>query len=375
MSNKSVLIISIFFFVCSFQQMQAGKKTQKNFVPGTAWLDTNGKPINAHGGGVIFHKGVYYWYGEHKIEGKSEKTFADGGIHCYSSTDLINWTDGGIVLSVDSANKNSDLAYGCILERAKVVYSEESKKFIAYFKLYLKGNGYGTSNVGVAVADKPYGPFTYSHRFLGGGSLNGSGDFCMFKDVDGSIYHLTVRKPDKAFVIGKLQPDYLYAVPNSYQVPNGISPHTEAPSFIFRNGKYYLLGSGSSGWSPNAARSFIADSINGPYIELVNPTFGVNPHNGLGPEKTFGGQISCIIPVQGKKDAYIAMFDVWQPDNPITGGYIWLPITFNSKNQPEILWRDSWNFSFFDKKGKKVGKKHRLQSHLWIKSPAKLFDF
>lgn len=327
-------------------------KSQKNVVPGLECLDTNGKPINAHGGGVIYQKGVYYWYGEHKIEGKSEKTFADGGIHCYSSTDLINWTDRGIVLSVDYNDENSDIAYGCILERPKVVYNEQSKKFIAYFKLYLKGVGYVTSHVGVAFADKPYGPFTYSHKFLGGGSSNGSGDFSMFKDSDGTVYHLTVRKPDKAFVIGKLQADYLYALANSYQFAKGITHHTEAPSVIFRNGKCYLLGSGSTGWSPNAARSFVADSLQGQFADLGNPTFGINPHNGLGPEKTFGGQISCIFPVEGKKDAYIAMFDTWMPENPIKGGYIWLPVTFRN-NRPEIHWIDKWNLSFFDKKSKK----------------------
>jgi hypothetical protein len=33
------------------------------------WSDN--KPINAHGGGVLFHEGVYYWYGE----AKSGKTY------------------------------------------------------------------------------------------------------------------------------------------------------------------------------------------------------------------------------------------------------------------------------------------------------------
>ena len=352
MRKNLVLIISIFFLVGCFQQTQAGSKSQKNFVPGTEWHDTNGKPINAHGGGVIFHKGVYYWYGEHKIEGKLEKNFADGGIHCYSSTDLTNWTDRGIVLSVDYKDENSDIAYGCILERPKVVYNEQSKKFIAYFKLYLKGVGYVTSHIGVALADKPYGPFKYSHKFLGGGSRNGSGDFCMFKDIEGTVYHLTVRKPDKNFVIGKLQSDYLYAEPNSYQVAKGITHHTEAPALIFRNGKYYLIGSGSTGWTPNAARSFVADSLQGQFTDLGNPTFGINPHNGLGSEKTFGGQISSIFPVQGKKDAYIAMFDTWMPENPIKGGYIWLPVSFRN-NQPEIRWKDKWDLSFFDENVKK----------------------
>lgn len=351
MSKTIVIIINIFFLVCCFQQTDAGEKTQKTFHPGLEWLDTNGKPINAHGGGVVFYKGVYYWYGEHKIEGKSENEFADGGIHCYSSRDLINWKDEGVVLSVDYQDDKSDIAYGCILERVKVVYNEKTKKFIAYFKLYLKGVGYEISNVGVAIADRPNGPFTYSHKFLGGGSVKGSGDFCMFKDHDGSLYHFTVRKPDKTFVIGKLQDDYLYTIPNSYKVPKGVEAHTEAPAVLFRNGKYFLLGSGSTGWKPNPARSFVADSINGIYQNIGNPTKGINPITGLGPEKSFGGQISFIIKVEGKKDAYIAMYDVWEPEMPIKGKYIWLPLIFKN-GVPVIEWRDSWDLSFFDSKSK-----------------------
>jgi alpha-galactosidase len=40
-----------------------------SFRPGELWPDDNGVHINAHGGGVLYHGGTYYWYGEHKIEG------------------------------------------------------------------------------------------------------------------------------------------------------------------------------------------------------------------------------------------------------------------------------------------------------------------
>ena len=47
-------------------------KTQTDlasFRPGEVWLDTANQPINAHGGGVVHHDGVYYWFGVHKIGG------------------------------------------------------------------------------------------------------------------------------------------------------------------------------------------------------------------------------------------------------------------------------------------------------------------
>ncbi|TAD86007.1 MAG: glycosyl hydrolase family protein [Bacteroidetes bacterium] len=336
----------VFGLLCAVASTYAQERV--HFSPAQAWTDNNGTPINAHGGGVLFHKGKYYWYGEHKIAGKSEEQFADGGIHCYSSADLMNWKDEGVVLSVDYKDTTNDLAYGCILERPKVVYNKKNRQFVAYFKLYLRGVGYETSNVGVAVASKPNGPFIYHHKFYGGGSPKGSGDFSIFKDDDGSLYHLTVRKPDKAFVIGKLDSDYYYPV-GDYQVAKGIQSHTEAPAVIKRKGLYHLLGSGSTGWKPNIARYYTAKNILGQWTNHGNPCLGYNAVDSLGVEKTFGGQSSYIIPVQGIKDAFIAMFDIWKPESPIKGRYIWLPIDFSS-GKMSIVWSDIWNLKAFSEK-------------------------
>ncbi|HWV45348.1 MAG TPA: hypothetical protein VN039_04845, partial [Nitrospira sp.] len=45
----------------------AGSKRRYSFIqPGAEWLDTNGKPIQAHGGSLIAVGDSYYWYGENK---------------------------------------------------------------------------------------------------------------------------------------------------------------------------------------------------------------------------------------------------------------------------------------------------------------------
>ena len=33
---------------------------------GYIWQDIDGNDIQAHGGCIINHNGIYYWYGEHK---------------------------------------------------------------------------------------------------------------------------------------------------------------------------------------------------------------------------------------------------------------------------------------------------------------------
>ena len=348
-----LLFILIFVLRIScpgISQTQQSDLKQTVIRPAQIWKDTNGAPINAHGGGILYHKGVYYWYGTHKIEGLSEKTFADGGIHCYASNDLLNWTDKGLVLPLVYDDDGHDLAYQCNFDRPKVVYNAKTKKFVAFFKLYLKGKGVTTGYVGVALSDSPSGPFTYSHKFLGANSPNGTGDFAIFQEENGDLYHLAVRKPDKAFVVGKMNDDYLLPE-GKYVVCEGIKEKTEGPAIIKRNGVYHLLASGSTGWNPNPARYFTSKSLTGPWISQGNPCQGVNPDNGFGQEKTYGGQSTFLLPVVGRKDVYIAMFDINKPENPYDSRYIWLPVEWKEEKM-SITWLDSWNFGDSGQKGK-----------------------
>ena len=56
---------------------------QDEIRPGALWYDTSGHVINAHGCGVLFDRGVYWWYGEHKVYGRAGNK-AHVGVHVYS---------------------------------------------------------------------------------------------------------------------------------------------------------------------------------------------------------------------------------------------------------------------------------------------------
>jgi hypothetical protein len=168
----------------------------------------------------------------------------------------------------------------------------------------------------------------------------------MFKDDDGALYHLAVRKPDKGFVVGRMRDDYLLPE-GRYQEAEGITRATEAPAIFRRQGRYWMLASGSTGWKPNAARTFSAASLFGPWTAHGNPCEGTNPHNGLGAEVTFGGQSASIVTVAGLDDAHIAFFDVNKPEHPYESRYLWLPITVEEHGLG-IAWRDEWSLDVFD---------------------------
>lgn len=111
----------------------------------------------------------------------------------------------------------------------------------------------------------------------------------------------------------------------------------EAPAIFKKDGIYYFMGSGCTGWAPNAARSASAPSIWGPWTELGNPC------EGEGSQLTFNSQSTFILPVACKANTFIYMGDRWNPKNAIDGRYVWLPIEFDG-DRFKIHWRDSWRF-------------------------------
>lgn len=61
----------VFYWAVSLLLMVGCQTSQKKnmvvseIVSGEIWNDTDGNPINAHGGGILYHEGTYYWYGEY----------------------------------------------------------------------------------------------------------------------------------------------------------------------------------------------------------------------------------------------------------------------------------------------------------------------
>ncbi|MBK0383078.1 family 43 glycosylhydrolase [Pedobacter sp. SD-b] len=348
----ALFIIVLTFTRCSKKKIEIPTlppvtgSSQTDIYPYKEWEDTDGKPINAHSAGVYFENGFYYWLGESKLNFNENTSFADGGVAVYKSKDLINWQNMGLVLSVDYNNSQSDISYGCRIQRPKVVYNASTKKYVMIFKLFLKGGGVELGYNGVATADKITGPFTYVSKFIAASPVNGSGDFALYQAPNGDLYHFTVRKSDRVFVKAKMSDDYLS--PATAYVPcPGIASNTEGPAIFYKDGIYHLLASGSSGWDPNPARYYTSNSIDGPWTNGGNPCVGTNPLSGFGPEKTFGGQPTFILKVEGADNQYIALCDVWRPTTPTKSTYIWLP--FRVKNNKFILtWLDKWNLTWFN---------------------------
>lgn len=367
------LVIS--FFV--FELIGCQSAPEGIFKPGEIWHDDNGVHINAHGGGFLYQNGVYYWFGEHKTEGRGGNR-ANVGVHVYSSKDLYNWKDEGIALAVHE-DTTSLLTKGCVIERPKVIYNEKTEKYVMWFHHELKGMGYKAALTGVAVSDEVTGPYTYlrsvnpnagrwpmnypdslkndttteasfekkwtdawklavkNGMFLRRDFEKGqmARDMTLFVDTDGTAYHFHASEENQTLHVSELTDDYLDFTGRYTRVLPGDS--NEAPAVFKRGDKYYMIASGCTGWDPNPARSAVADHPFGPWEPLGNPCQGTEEQVNT----TFHSQSTYVLPVAGKEDVFIYMGDRWRPENAIDGRYVWLPIVFE-EGKPVLEWQEEW---------------------------------
>lgn len=305
---------------------------------GGIWYDTNGHPINAHGGSIVWVDGRYWWYGEHKVYGKAGNK-AHVGFHAYSSDDLVNWDDEGVAFAV-SEDILAETTDGSVLELPKVIYRPEVDQLIMLFHLEQRGHGYRDALTCIARANHPRDPFLLMHKTRPNGHF--SRDMNVFTDDDGKHYHLYASTwNNRTMYIDELTKDCKDYTGVSYKVLVG--EMTEAPMLLKRNGWYLLVGSGCTGWRPNTARLYRARHLAGPWERLGNPCKGgVNPYNGMGPEKTWGGQSCWFIPLHDRPGEFVALFDIWNPENAIDGRYMMFPVTFTGDGELEIRWQDEF---------------------------------
>ena len=329
---------------------------------GGTWLASDGQHINCHGGAILKDAdGTYYWYGEHR-GGRAPQE----GVACYSSKDLKNWDNRGIVMKV-SEEPGAIIERGSTIERPKVIYNPKTGKYVMWFHHELKGKGYAAAHSALAVADNPLGPFTpvkssrinpgilpmnldtslrpdtaalgmewwtpewykeidkglFVYRDLPEGQM--ARDMTLYVDDDGKAYHIYSSEDNLTLHIAELNDDFTDHTGKYIRIfPGG---HNEAPTLFKKDGKYWMITSGCTGWAPNAARMMWADSLMGDWHLMPNPCVGPEA------DKTFGGQGTSIMKMG---DDWVFMADMWKPKNLPDSRHLWLPIT-KSEDTPTSL--------------------------------------
>lgn len=321
------------------------------FRPGEVWLDTEGQPIQAHGGGILVRSNLYFWYGEDRTPGNR------GAVACYSSTNLYDWKREGVVLSREALPQIDGAA--TFVERPKVIFNPRTKKFVMW--MHLEQRGYHFARAGIATCDSPTGSFTFlkairpitndfgfssedrNHQKLFGGTVR---DMNLFVDDDGKAYVFYASEDNWTMYVVRLDDEFTGpetpALENKTWARIFVRQMREAPAPFKHKGQYYLITSGCTGWRPNEAAYAVAVNILGPWEVKGDPCAGPLA------KTTFDSQSTFVLPVSGKSGNFIFMADRWNPRQLSDSRYVWLQFTMKSDGSFTIEWRERWDFSVAD---------------------------
>ncbi len=216
----------------------------------------------------------------------------------FSSADMVNWTDHGSPIALESFSWARDRAWAsqCI---------ERNGKFYWYICVQTIENNMA---VGVAVADKPEGPFkdALGKPLITNGSWSNI-DPTVFIDDDGqaylywgngSLYYAKLNKdmvsysgeivtvPQSVESFGGIRrPRNPNTSPSAQEGPPNKDTYVEGPWFYKRNGKYYQMFAGMTKGTECLSYS-ISDNATGPWkyqgkIMTDQPTNSFTNHGGI----------------------------------------------------------------------------------------------
>ena len=347
--------------------------------PGKVWYDTEGKRIQAHGGSILYAGGTFYWYGENKegITGTAMGSRCKAwhhGVRCYSSEDLYNWKDEGLIVP-ESDDENNPFHPENIMDRPHILFNERTGKFVLWAKTTQKGCGFGTAKFSICLGDS-----LHSLKFVGMTETapHYGGDFDLFKIGDKA--YAVFEHPHSEMILRELNEDYTaFAETWSSHIPLESPPFVrEAPAYFERGGRRFILTSGTTGYYPNPTIAYDITDLHGEWKDL-----GKTCRNDIG-RNSFHCQFSSVFKHPHVPDLYIAIGDRWLTDltedlpdmeevffdkysprgkkefdwrkvstfsdeNTSEANYVWLPISFDENGDPYIEWRRVWKIEEFMK--------------------------
>ncbi|MCG3127462.1 MAG: Arabinoxylan arabinofuranohydrolase [Phycisphaerae bacterium] len=206
--------------------------------------------------------GGRYWIFPTTSARYDEQTYFDA----FSSPDLVHWTCHPKILEKVSVSWARRAMWAPAL-------AHHNGRYFLFFAANDIQSDSEPGGIGVAVADRPEGPFSdYLGKPLIAAFHNGAQpiDQCFFRDRDGRCY--LIYGGWRHCNLTQLNADFTGFVP----LPDGstfkeVTPegYVEGPFMFVRNGRYYFMWS-EGGWTgPDYSVAYAtADSVHGPFTRL-----------------------------------------------------------------------------------------------------------
>lgn len=208
---------------------------------------------------AIILDGRYWVFPTYSVN-YNEQVFMDA----FSSPDLVNWTKHERIIDT------TEVTWIKYAMWAPAVVKKDNKYYLFFAGNDIKNND-AVGGIGVAVADKPEGPYKdLLGKPLIGQIVNGAQpiDQYVFLDKDGT-YYMYYGGWGKCNMV-KLKDDFTGIVPfDDGELYKDVTPegYTEGPFMFIRNGKYYFMWSEGTWGGPGYCASYaIADSPFGPFV-------------------------------------------------------------------------------------------------------------
>lgn len=215
---------------------------------------------------------IDYFDGKYWIYPTTDGFSGWGGsvFHAWSSEDLEDWTDEGIILDVKEKNPgNNDKGVAIAASPWSdgnawaPSIEEKNGKYYFYYCGNINGSYTGTCGsgkaIGVAVADNPAGPFVANElpivypKMMSDANIGWSGqviDPSIFTDDDGTSY-LFFGNGGNGTAMVELNDDMMTVKRDTLKRVNGMRDFRESVVVIKRNGLYHFTWSCDDTGSPN----------------------------------------------------------------------------------------------------------------------------
>lgn len=249
--NRVLFFITLAYCSTIIAQKKVSEKTSMNPIFKGWYADPEA---------AIFDK-TYWVYPTYSAKYEDE-VFLDA----FSSPDLVNWTKHPRIIDTTAVKWAKKTMW------APSIVKNNNKYFLFFSANDIQNNN-EIGGIGVAVADKPEGPFKdYLGKPLVDKFINYAQpiDQFVFKDKDGQFY--LIYGGWRHCNIAKLKPDFTGFIPfGDNTIFKGITPdeYVEGPVMFIRNGKYYFMWSEGNWVGPDYCVAYaIGDSVMGPFKRI-----------------------------------------------------------------------------------------------------------